>query len=165
MIRIFTPKRLDLLTFILIFLGGWGFIFFGQLQFGFDPNFSCVGVAIVLFPLWVLLWNIVGKEVITINKEKIVVRQTIFGAGFRQTYQLSQVSDLRRSLTDPALFTLENNMQGWGFAGGSIAFDYKGRVCRFGLLLSKEHADVLVAKINQYFAPTANSISTSTVKA
>jgi len=161
-IKIFTPKRIDFLTFILIFLGGWGFIFFGQLQFGFNPNFSCIGIVIVLFPLYAMLWNIVGKEIITINKEKIVIRQTIFGSGFSQTYQLSQVSNIRRSLTEPALFTLENNMQYWGFAGGSVAFDYKGRICRFGLLLSKENADVLVAQINRYLnlIASANSLLT-----
>ena len=111
-----------------------------------------MGVLIVLFPLYVLLWNLVGKEIITIDRDKIIVKQTIFGRGFRQTYQLSQVSNLRRYLTDPALFTLERNLQDWGFAGESIAFDYSGKVCRFGLLLPKEDADVLVAKINQYLA-------------
>ena len=163
-INILTPKGPSL-AFSLLFLGGWGFIFFGQLQFGFDPNFACVGILIVLFPLYVLLWSLVGKEIITISRNEIIVRQTIFGIGFRQTYQLSQVSNLRRYLTDPALFTLERNLQDWGFAGGSIAFDYSGKVCRFGLLLPKEDADVLVAKINQYLATSANSFSRSTVKA
>lgn len=164
-INILTPKGLPSLAFSLLFLGGWGFIFFGQLQFGVDPNFACVGVVIALFPLYVLLWSLMGKEIITINREKIVVRQTIFGIGFRQTYQLLQVNNLRRSLTDPALFTLERNLQDWGFAGGSVAFDYTGRVCRFGLLLTKEDADTLVAKISQYLAISAKSFSKSTVKA
>jgi len=164
-IDILTPKGSPSLAFSFLFLGGLGFIFFGQLQFGFDPNFTCVAVVMVLLPLYVLLWNLIGKEIVTIHRDKIIVRQTVFGIGFRQTYQLSQVSNLRGSLTDPALFTLERNLQDWGFAGGSIAFDYSGRVCRFGLLLSKEDADILAAKINQYLATSANSFSRSTIKA
>ena len=50
------------------------------------------------------------------------------------------------------MFTLETNMQGWGFAGGSIAFDYEGNICRFGLLLPKEDADLVILKINHYLS-------------
>ncbi|HCK66996.1 MAG TPA: hypothetical protein DHW49_12090 [Anaerolineae bacterium] len=168
-IHIFTPKRIDFFTVLLIILGGWIFIFSGgasvQLKGSFDPSFLCVGIAIIFFPLYAILWNLVGKEVIIINKEKIVVKQVVFGIGFKQTYQLSLVSNLRGSLIDPAPFTLEKNMHDWGFAGGSVAFNYKGRDCRFGLLLSKENADVLAAKINQYLVASANSFSSSTVKA
>lgn len=162
--NILAPKQPELLTRILIFLGGWGFIFLGQMQFGFDLGFSCMGAAIALLPVYALCWNVLGKEIIDINRNEIVVRQTIFGVGLRQTYQLSQVRNLRRSLTEPALFTWERSMQFWGFTGGSIAFDYQGRVCRFGLLLSKEDADVLVTKITQYLTTFADSFSTSTVK-
>ncbi len=164
-IIILTPKRMDFLTLLLIGLGGWGFIFFGQMQFGFNPGFTFVCILIVLFPLYALLWNIVGKEIVTINSHNLTIQQAIFEMGFRQTYQISQVSNFRRSLTNPALFTLERNLQDWGLAGGSIAFDYSGRVCRFGLLLSKEDADVLVTKINQYLATSANSFSRSTGEA
>ena len=169
MIKIHTPKRILFFAVLFVIFGGWIFIFSGvfpgQLKVSFDLNFLCVGVAIIFFPLYAILWNLVGKEIIIINKEKIVVKQVIFGVGFRQTYQLSLVSNLRASLTDPAMFTLEQSMQRWGFAGGSVAFDYKERICRFGLLLSKDNADVLVAKINQYLATSANSFPTSTVKA
>ena len=129
-----------------------GFIFFGQLQFGFDPGFTFVCMLMVLFPLYTLLWNIVGKEIITINRYNITIKRAIFGIGLSQTYQLSQVHNLRRSLTTPRLFTMEHNLQQWGFAGGSIAFDYKRNTYRFGLLLSEKDADVLVMRISQYMA-------------
>ena len=156
LIKILTPKQLTTLVILLALLTIWGFIFFSQSSF--NLNLLCAVILIFLFPLYVFLWNLVGKEIIEINNEKIVVRQTIFGVGLRQTYQLALVSNFRVSLANPALFTLENNLQEWGFAGGSIAFDYQGRICRFGLLLWKEEAGALVTKINQYLAsPAQNS--------
>jgi hypothetical protein len=165
MIEISAPKRIDFLTILLTLFGLWGFILYTQLRIGIDFGFAVCWVGIILFPLLAWMWGAIGREIITINNSKIMIKQTIFGVGFRQTYQLAQVNNLRRSLTDPDMFTFEKNMQGWGFAGGSIAFDYQGRVCRFGLILSKEDADVLATKINQYLATSANSLSSSTVKA
>jgi len=150
LIKILTPKRLTTITTLLVILVGCGFVIIASSKSTVNLNLICLGIGIILFPLCALLWNIVGKELVTISKNKIVVKQAVFGIGFKQTYQLSLVSNLRASLTNPAMFTLENNLHEWGFAGGSVAFDYNGRICRFGLLISKEDADALVTKINQY---------------
>ena len=165
LIKILTPKQITTLTILLALLTVWWFFFFGQGEFGFSLNLLCAAIVTVLFPLYTFLWNLVGKEIIEINKDKLVVRQSIFGVGFRQTYQLSLISNLRASLANPAMFTLENNLQEWGFAGGSVAFDYKGSICRFGLLLWKQEAELLVTKINQYLARPTQNPSTLAVKA
>ncbi len=164
MIKISMLKRIDFITLLLTLFGLWGFILYSQLRIGIDLGFAYCWGGVILLPLYALLWNVIGKEIITITSNKIMIKQTILGVGFRQTYQLSQVNNLRGSLPKPAKFTFERNLQSWGLASGSVAFDYKGNICRFGLLLSKEDADVLVAKINQYLRASTESPSTSVIK-
>jgi hypothetical protein len=129
-----------------------------------DLGFAPVGILMALFPLYVLLWNLVGREIITVDNSEIVIRKTVLGIGIPQTYQLSLVHNLRVSLANPTLFTWEHNMQEWGLAGGSVAFDYQGKVYRFGILLRKQHADILVTKIIQYLSSSVHKFSTLEVK-
>ena len=151
-IKIRTPANTYLVAILPIILLGWGYVTFGMLMADFNISVACFSICGMLFPLYAFLWGIAGKEIITISTDKIMIKQDVFGMGFRQTYQFSRITNMRSSITNPTLFTLEKNMQEWGIAGGSVAFDCNGRLIRFGLQLQKKDADELVVRIKQYIS-------------
>lgn len=151
-VKINVPVNTYMVAGLPIFLLGWGYISFGFLMAGFNLNFVCVSIIVFLLLLYAFLWGIAGREIVTITADKIMVKQDLFGLGFRQTYLLSQIRNLRSSVTNPAMFSLEYNLQEWGIAGGTLAFDYSGKLIRFGLQLEKKAADELVARIKQYIS-------------
>lgn len=164
MIQIVTPKRYEFLAVLLVIFVGWKLLFSNTeiMISNFDPTLFICGIGVFLFPIYALLWNLIGKEIITVTKNDLVIKQDVLGMGFQQTYRLPQVRNLRGALADPAPFTLEKNMQDWGFAGGSVAFDYNGKTCRFGLLLPMEDADRLAERINKFLIDSSvNSLPPS----
>ena len=151
-IKIRTPANNYLVAILPIILIGWGYVTFGMLVLDFNLNIACFSICGMLFPLCAFLWGIAGREIVTITSDKLVVKQDVFGLGFRQTYLFSQIRNLRSSVTNPAMFSLEYNLQESGIAGGTVAFDYSGKLIRFGLQLQKKDADELVARIKQYIS-------------
>jgi hypothetical protein len=103
-----------------------------------------------LFVLYAWLWGAYGKEIVTIDKNNLVIKQSIFGHGLQKSFELHQLNHFRTSQYDPPLFSWDRSMQDWGFKGGNVAIDYNGAPIRFGLRLSEQDADILVLKINEF---------------
>lgn len=152
-IQISIPERYDMLVIVAIMLFGFWYLFKAFLFVRIELNLIVFLVIFSILPVYALLWSFFGFEIVTITTDEIKIKQSLFGMGMTQIYKLSLIKNLRTSLHDPAPFTLERNMQDWGFAGGNIAFDYYGgRLCRFGIHLPEKDAYELVAKIKQYIS-------------
>ncbi|MCP9462762.1 MAG: hypothetical protein NNA24_12040 [Nitrospira sp.] len=99
--------------------------------------------------LYAWLWQVMGKEIVTVQSGSLTLRRDVGGFGFDKVYGLDQVHELR---AEPALFDpmdLSMALQLWGIGGGAIAFDYEGKTRRFGIGLDETEAKQAVTAIKK----------------
>lgn len=95
------------------------------------------------------LWQVMGKEIVTVRDGSLTLRRDVGGFGLDKVYDLDQVRELR---AEPAVFDpmdLSMALQLWGIGGGAIAFDYEGKIRRFGIGLDETEAKQAVAAIKK----------------
>lgn len=149
--------------FILIFLGIWmlgwavgelgvlGLLFSGIVRGPAPPiilawllMWTVGGMLAMTF----LLWGLVGREVITIRENVLVIRRQIWRFGYDRRYELARVHNLRGA----AWLTDASGVIGsiGRFSGaGTIVFDCGGLTHRFGAGLGAEEA----ARVVEVLAP------------
>lgn len=104
-----------------------------------------------LFAIYAWLWQMVGKEILTVQGQKFRTRRDIAGVGFDKDYDLVQMRDLRMQLSGFSPIDLSSSLQLWGVGGGVIAFDYGARTYRFGAGLDEAEAKQVVTAIKQRY--------------
>jgi hypothetical protein len=97
-----------------------------------------------------LLWNLAGREIITLSSITLTERTEIFGLGRSRSYQISEIKSLRAS--SDASFGFHRAGRGalpFG-AGtiGSLAFDYGARTIRMAPSLDEAEAKMLVTEFS-----------------
>jgi hypothetical protein len=90
------------------------------------------------------LWNLAGREIITVDRELLSVRRELFGVGQTREYTLSQVSALR-----PIEMTEQARTKGASVYLPKIALDYGPRTFRFCGAVDEAEARQLIAKIEE----------------
>jgi hypothetical protein len=128
--RLFQPAGVEHKLFMLVWLIGWA-----------------LGEG---FVLWVIGWNLFGKEELVISPEQVVHKRTIFGRGFTREYDSSHVKNLRKSALLDMPFGIGTNGNFWGTSGGSMEFDYGNKSVSFGVGIESVEADSIVRKINDH---------------
>jgi len=118
--------------FVLAWLGAW-----------------TVGGAFAIY-LW--LWNLMGRQIITIHGHTLTTRRDIGGYGFDREYDVSQVRDLRVSAMKFNAWDYSASLQFFGLGGGLVAFDYGAKTYRLGAGLDEAEANLLVGKITNRYA-------------
>lgn len=104
-----------------------------------------------LLAIYAWLWQVMGKEIVTVHGQIFRTRRDIGGFGFDKEYALVEMRDLR---TTPIRFNpldLSSSLQLWGVGGGIIAFDYGVRTYRFGAGLDEAEAKEVVTAIKQRY--------------
>jgi hypothetical protein len=97
-----------------------------------------------LLAIYAWLWQVIGKEIVTVHGQTFTTRRDIGGFGFDKVYDLVQMRNLR---VEPAGFhplDVSAALQLWGIGGGVIAFDYGARTYRFGAGLDETEANQAV---------------------
>ncbi len=125
--EVFTPKVKEPELFIIIWLGGW----------------TVGGIYAIL--AW--LWNVAGKEVITLTSNELKHARRLLGLSISKEYDLNSIKNLRVSPIHHSMFGSRNGMEFWGFTGGAIAFDYGHTTPKFGALLEEAEAAYIVEAI------------------
>jgi hypothetical protein len=115
------------LIFLLAWLGAW-----------------TVGGAFAIY-LWI--WNLMGRQIITIQGHTLTTRRDIGGYGFDKEYDLTQVRDLRVSARGFNALDYSASLDFLGIGGGLVAFDYGAKTCRLGAGLDEAEAKFVVRKI------------------
>ena len=118
---------------------------------GESMMFAWLGVWTVggLLAIYAWLWQVMGKEIVTVHGQRFTIRRDIGGFGFDKEYDLQQMRDLR---VVPAGFhplDVSAALQLWGIGGGVIAFDYGARTSRFGAGLDESEAQRVVTAIKK----------------
>ena len=67
-----------------------------------------------VFAIYLWLWNLMGRQVITMHGHTLTTRRDIGGYGFEKEYDLTQVRDLRAS----AMGDYSASLQFFGLGGG-----------------------------------------------
>jgi hypothetical protein len=95
------------------------------------------------FAIYVWLWNLAGKERVTINNVSLIVKHDLFSYGREKEYEVSYISNLRVSPQPFSPFNFSASLQFWGVGGNVIAFDYGAKTYRFGSLDEAEAAQII----------------------
>jgi hypothetical protein len=103
------------------------------------------------FAIYIWLWNVTGKERITINNVSLTIKREIFGYGRAKEYEAARISNLRVSPQPFSAFNFSASLQFWGIGGGVIAFDYGARTCRFGSAVDEAEAVQIIEKIKERY--------------
>jgi hypothetical protein len=102
-----------------------------------------------LLAIYAWLWQVIGREIVTVQGRTLAVRRDVGGFGFDRVYDLSQMRNLR---VEPAPFNpldFSSALQLWGIGGGVIAFDHEARTSRFGAGLDEGEATQAVAALQK----------------
>jgi hypothetical protein len=99
--------------------------------------------------IYAWLWQVLGKEIVTVRGQTFTTRRDIAGFGFDKEYDLRQMRDLRVASVGFSPVDFSNSLQLWGVGGGVIAFEYGARTYRFGAGLDETEAKQIVAAAKQ----------------
>lgn len=115
--------------------------------------FAWLGVWTVggVFAIYAWLWQVMGKEIVTVQGQSFKTRRDIGGFGFDMEYNLVQMRDLHVRQPGFSPIDLSSSLQLWGIGGGVIVFDYGARTVRFGAGLDEAEAKQIVTAIKQRY--------------
>lgn len=104
-----------------------------------------------ILAIYAWLWQVFGKEIVTVRGQMFKTRRDIGGFGFEKEYDLLQMRNLR---VEPVGFNpldFSSSLQLWGIGGGVIAFDHGPRTYRFGAGLDEVEAKQAVTAIKERY--------------
>jgi hypothetical protein len=104
-----------------------------------------------LLAIYAWLWQVMGKEIVTVHGQTLTTRRDVGGFGFDKQYDLLQMRNLRTAQVGFNPLDISSSLQLWGIGGGVIAFDYESRIVRFGAGLGEAEAKQVVTAIQQRF--------------
>ena len=104
-----------------------------------------------VFAIYAWLWQVMGKEMVTVHGQTFITRRDIGGFGFDKEYDLLQMRDLRVGQIGFNPLEFSSSLQLWGIGGGVIAFEYGAKTYRFGAGLDEAEAKQAVTAIKKRY--------------
>ena len=176
-LRVAIPSRRNIVVilFLAAWLGGWYFGETSALRQILSPDsttpraflgFWLAGWTIGgLCAAFLLLWMLLGREVLELRPDAIVHRRTLLGLGLGRAYDVTHVKDLRlgpaglRSggMSFSRMFVRKPSQMTnyaqigdfWGITGGQVVFDYGSRTVRCGAALDEAEAKLVIERFRQ----------------
>ncbi len=108
-----------------------------------------IGGALAIY-LW--LWNLMGRQIITMKGHTLTTRREIGGYGFDKEYDLTRVRDLRVSAMGRSAWDYSGILEFLGLGGGLVAFDYGAKTYRLGAGLDEAEAKFVVRKVTDRYS-------------
>ncbi|HWF62125.1 MAG TPA: hypothetical protein VN666_17710 [Nitrospira sp.] len=99
--------------------------------------------------IYAWLWQVLGKEIATVQGQTFTTRRDIRGFGFDKEYDFFQMRDFRVGPVGFNPLEFSSSLQLWGVGGGVIAFDYGAKTYRFGAGLDEVEAKQAVIAIKK----------------
>lgn len=162
--RIVIPCRRSLfvIAFLALWICGWGVaeVMVAKQFLGGDAPPEGEAFMLVWLGVWTLgggvaiyawLWQLMGKEIVTVRGQTFTVRRDIGGFGLSKEYDLVQMRDLRIGPIGMNPVNVSSSLQLWGVGGGVIVFEHGARTARFGAGLDEAEAKQVVAAITKRF--------------
>jgi hypothetical protein len=116
--------------------------------------FMTAGIA---FAFYGFLWHVLGREIVQVSSQSIMINRTMLGQGSPKEYSADSVKDLRLL---PAVAALFRTGLAWSYAfrfpmlsrwTGLLAFDYGAKTFRFAAGIDEAEAKQILAGIQQKF--------------
>ena len=160
-LRVVIPARRNwfVVLFLIAWLGGWVFgeaSASSQLLRHEDNDTAFLAFWLLgwtiggAFAATAVVWQLAGREIISITSSTLLHRAEAFGLGWSRSYKASEVRNLRS--TEYASSALANQrswlppVTGSGF--GPVAFDYGARTIRMAPSLEEAEAKMLVLELS-----------------
>lgn len=128
----------------------------------FEGSEFLVGIALVFWAffqlsiLYALLWNIFGRELITVEKGELSVKRDLLGLGPTRRYSTNEMNGLRYTGLQGSLFGWGLTFPRWVISDGAIAFEYKGRLYNaLGIQLNETQASLIIGQLSLYLEESA----------
>lgn len=100
-----------------------------------------------VFAIYAWLWNIAGRQVITVGVDGIRIENVVPMWRRGKEYRLADVRSLRVAPEQLTLWTFREGMRFWGIGGGPLAFDYGAKTVRFGPGADEAEAKMILGAI------------------
>ena len=94
-------------------------------------------------------WQVMGKEIVTVQGQTFKTRREGGGIGFGKEYDVQQMTNLRVEQPRFSPFDVSASFQLWGIGGGVIAFEYSAKTFRFGTGLDEAEAKQIVESLKR----------------
>lgn len=104
-----------------------------------------------VFAIYAWLWQVLGKEIVTVHGQTFRVRRDIGRFGFDKEYDLLQMRNLCVEEVRFNPLDFSSSLQLWGIGGGVIVFDYGAKTYRFGAGLDEVEAKQTVTAIKKRY--------------
>lgn len=98
-----------------------------------------------------LQWQVMGKEIVTVQGQTLQMQREGGGIGFGKEYDVQQMVNLRMEQPRFSPFDVSASLQLWGIGGGVIAFESGGKTRRFGTGLDEAEAKQVVEALKRRF--------------
>ncbi len=155
------PRRTVIVLFVALWLCAWFWGLKSALSAFRDPEaeagahwFMLLWLGVwVLGGAWailILLWSLVGREVVSVERGLLIVRQELLGFGRKREYDLAQVRDVRTRGSQKTWGRQGIAAPGFGPKEGTIVFDYGAATFGFGLGLEEGEAKVILEQLQPY---------------
>jgi len=97
-----------------------------------------------------VLWNIAGKEIVTIANGQLTITRDILGLDRAHSYPVNQIRNLRAAGLFGSFYNWSGMMKFYGLSGGVVAFDCDGKTHRFGAHLEEDEARQVVESLQSH---------------
>lgn len=84
-----------------------------------------------IFCTLIIIWNIAGKEIISISSNAIRLERKALNVGSNKLYSIGDVKNIRIHTGNASPFSWQWSMEFYGIGGGKLAFDYGLKTIRF----------------------------------
>ena len=155
-IEIPSKKNWIIIIFLSAWMGGWvmGESFaLGQI-FNFDsPIFANAFIFFWLigwtvggaFVLYIILWQLIGREKISIDRGIIKLERSVKGIGRKKEYDINSITNIDINPTmDSGIFSNSYNRDLLGMKGGKIKFDYGMKTIKFARDINEAEAKIII---------------------
>ncbi len=164
-IEIPAKKSWFAIIFISFWMGGWAIGEILAIRKIFYPYLSLKADAFLLFwlaawtaaglhALYALLWNLIGKEIITIKRGIIKIEKSVLGIGRKKSFEIKFIKNLDINPTPTVgIFALNSNLSGSKI--GKIKFNYGMKTIKFANEIDETEAKMIIEKMknNINFSP------------
>ena len=157
-IEIPSKKNWFVILFLLAWMGGWVMGELFAINSLFDAG-SPINVNLFLlfwvvgwtiggaFAIYVMLWQLFGKEIINLDKGVLSIENSIKGIGRKKQFDVKAIKSIDLSMESDMMHEGNYNYSLRGFSGGRIKFDYGMKTIKFAKGIDEAEAKMIIEKL------------------
>ncbi len=162
-IEIPSKKNWLVIIFMILWMGGWAMGETFAIKTIFSSNvtqsvnffilFWLIGWTIGgVFALLIILWQLIGKEIVRIEEGILTVERSIMGIGRKKKYKIEFIKNMDIVPMSGFRIEEENNRRNiLGAQRGQIKFDYGMKTVKFASNIEEAEAKMIIEKLRQNY--------------